>query len=179
MALDHPGRVTKLAVLDIVPTHKFFASTNQALATGYYHWFFLIQPDGLPERMIGCDPEYFLMEKLRRWSAGFQGFTPEALAEYTRCFSHPATIHATCEDYRAAASIDLAHDAADLDRKVACPALALWGEHGLMGRNFDVLETWRERVVDVQGAPLPCGHFLPEEAPDETHARLQAFFAET
>lgn len=175
MALDHPQRVTRLAVLDVVPTRRLFSSVNQALATGYYHWFFLIQPNGLPEKLIGSDPEYYVREKLRRWSGDFSAFSADALAEYVRCFRDPAAVHASCEDYRAAASIDLVHDEADGARKVECPVLALWGEKGLMERHFDVLASWRECCTDVRGRALPCGHFLAEEAPAETRAEVRAF----
>ncbi len=140
MALDHEDKVSKLALLDIVPTLTLYRDVNQAIATGYYHWYFLIQPFDLPERMIGADPEYYLRRKVGHWSAG-DCFTDEAMAEYIRCFSDPATIHASCEDYRAAATIDLEHDRSDLDRNVACPTLVLWGAKGLMGKSFDVLET--------------------------------------
>jgi haloacetate dehalogenase len=177
LALDHPGRVEKLAVLDIVPTRTIFHATNQAIATGYYHWFFLIQPGGLPERLIGADPLFYLHWVLGRWGTGLDAFAPEALAEYERCFKDPATIHASCEDYRAAASIDLAHDEADLDRRIECPVLALWGRRGLMERHFDVLATWRERAAGpVSGRALDCGHYLPEELPRETAAALLEFF---
>lgn len=180
MCLDHPSRVTRAAVLDIVPTLTTFRATSQALATGYYHWFFLIQPEPLPERMIGADPIFYLRTKLARWSGSkdLSWVAPEALAEYERCFSDPATIHATCEDYRAAASIDLAHDEADRGRRIACPLLVLWGEQGLMHRLFDVLGAWREKASGpVEGQTLPCGHFLAEERPEETLACLQRFFA--
>lgn len=176
LALDHRQRVRKLAVLDIVPTLKIFSTVDQAVATGYYHWFFLIQGNGLPETLIGRDPEYFLREKLNQWGGGVGYFEPEALREYIRCFSDPATIHASCEDYRAAASIDLAHDEADLDQPLNCPVLALWGERGLMERHYDVLGTWRERAFDVRGRAMPTGHFVAEEAPDETAAELRDFF---
>jgi haloacetate dehalogenase len=177
LALDRPTRVAKLAVLDIVPTRTIFRATNQAIATGYYHWFFLIQPDNLPERLIGADPLFYLHWVLGRWGTGLDAFAPEALAEYERCFRDPATIHASCEDYRAAASIDLAHDEADLDRRIECPVLALWGRRGLMERHFDVLATWRERAAGpVGGRALDCGHFLPEERPQETAAALLEFF---
>ena len=178
MALDHPGKVEKLAVLDIVPTHKIFSTVDQEVATGYYHWFFLIQGHGLPETLIGHDPAYYLRTKLNQWGGGMEAFTEEALAEYLRCFGDPACIHASCEDYRAAASIDLDHDEADMDRKVECPLLALWGEKGLMERHFDVLATWRERASDVRGRKLRCGHFLAEEAPEDTLAELIGFFAD-
>lgn len=177
MALDHPNRVEKLALLDIVPTHKVFKTINQQTAYGYYHWFFLSQPYDLPERLIGADPEYFLKRKMGHWSAGMGGFTEAAMAEYIRCFKDPATIHGSCEDYRAGATIDLAHDEADMNRKVECPLLAIWGTKGLVDRAYDVLATWRERAKDVRGRALPCGHFLPEEAPEETLAELTRFFA--
>jgi haloacetate dehalogenase len=178
LALDHPERALKLAVLDIVPTRTIFRATDQAIATGYYHWFFLIQPGGLPEHLIGADPVFYLHWLLGRWGTGLEAFAPEALAEYERCFKDPATIHATCEDYRAAASIDLAHDEADLEHKIACPVLALWGKRGLMERHFDVLATWRERAAGaVSGHALECGHFLPEERPEETAAALLEFFS--
>lgn len=177
MALDHADRVVRLAVLDIVPTHKVFATVNKEVATAYYHWFFLIQPFDLPETLIGANPEYYLRKKLGQWSGSQAGFTEEATAEYLRCFANPETIHASCEDYRAAASIDLEHDEADMARKIACPLLVLWGGRGLVGRAYDVLATWRERAAKVEGRALPCGHFLPEEAPDETYRALAAFFA--
>ncbi|HET6467043.1 MAG TPA: alpha/beta hydrolase [Geminicoccaceae bacterium] len=178
LCLDHPERVTRAAVLDIVPTRTLFANVTQAVATGYYHWFFLIQGGGLPERLIGADPLFYLHHKLGAWSAGDRAaFTPEALAEYERCFQDPAVIHASCEDYRAAASIDLVHDEADQERRIECPLLVLWGEKGLMHRHFDVLGTWRDKAREVTGRALPCGHFLPEEAPEAALAELERFFA--
>ncbi len=179
LCLDHPGRVERAAVLDIVPTRTLFAATNQALAMGYYHWFFLSQPAPLPERLIGADPLFYLHSKLGQWSAAkdTSWLAAEALAEYERCFSDPATIRASCDDYRAAATLDLVDDAADAERRIACPLLVLWGEQGLMHRNFDVLETWREKASGtVQGRALPCGHYLPEECPEETLAELRTFF---
>ncbi len=176
MALDHPGAVERLAVLDIVPTRTLFENTDQAFATAYYHWFFLIQPDGLPETMIGNDPEWFLRETLRRWSGQAEPIAEEAIQEYLRCFRDPAVIHGSCEDYRAAASIDLEHDAADAGTRIACPLLVLWGEHGAMHRLYDVLDTWRPFGTDVTGKSLPCGHFLPEESPEETTQALSGFF---
>jgi haloacetate dehalogenase len=177
LALDHPERLESVAVLDIVPTRTVFRATNQTLASAYYHWFFLSQPYDLPERLIGADPAYYLRRKLGAWAA-LDRFAPEALAEYERCFSDPALIHASCEDYRAAASIDLRHDEADLDRRIQCPLLVLWGGRGVMERHFDVLATWREKAAGpVSGRALDCGHFLAEELPEETAGELLAFFA--
>jgi haloacetate dehalogenase len=176
LCLDHPGRVTRAAVLDIAPTYSMFATADKAFGEAYYHWFFLSQPFDLPERLIGADPGYYLWAKLKKWGRDEAAFTPEALAEYRRCFTNPATIHASCEDYRAAATLDLVHDEADLGRKIACPLLVLWGAKGFINRQYDVLAVWRERAEDVRGRPLPCGHFLPEEAPEETYAELREFF---
>lgn len=177
MCLDHPDRVERAAVLDIVPTHTIFTTLNTAVAFGYYHWLFLSQPFDLPERLIGSDPDYYLQRKLGHWSAGMDGFDDDAMAEYRRCFADPMTIHASCEDYRAAITIDMAHDEADFDARVACPLLVLWGKKGLMHKNFDVLDTWQEKAVDVRGEAFDCGHFLPEEAPDETFGALSGFFS--
>ena len=178
LALDHPDRVRKVSFLDIVPTRTIYEATNQAIATGYYHWFFLIQPNGLPERLIGGDPVFYLHSKLGHWGkGGIEIFAADALEEYERCFRDPDVIHASCEDYRAGASIDLVHDEADLDKKIQCPVQALWGLDGMMERHFDVLACWRERSSGgVTGKALACGHFLAEEQPDATAAELAAFF---
>lgn len=176
MALDFPDCVRKACVMDIAPTHYVFRNTDQELATAYYHWFFLIQPNGLPERMIGADPAYFLTEKLQRWSGADAVFEPEAVAEYVRCFSNPETIRALCEDYRAAASIDLEHDEADRSRKILCPLLVLWGAQGFVGRKYDVLRVWREYAEQVEGGALACGHFLPEEDSESVCRELERFF---
>ena len=175
MALDHPERVTRLAVLDIAPTHKLYHNVSKAFATAYYHWFFLIQPAPMPETLIGNSAEFYLNSLLGIGRLKPHAITPEAFSEYLRCFRDPATIHATCEDYRAAASIDLVHDDADMDRRVTCPVLALWGEKGVMHRMYDVVAVWRERATNVSGKALPCGHFLAEEAPEETLAELRGF----
>jgi haloacetate dehalogenase len=151
---------------------------TKELATLYYHWFFLIQPFDLPERMIGADPIYYLHKKLGGWGGRLGIFAPAALAEYERCFREPATIHASCEDYRAAASIDLEHDAVDRERRAACPLLALWGERGVPHRCHDVLAVWRDYANDVCGRALPAGHFLAEERAEETVAELLAFLNE-
>lgn len=176
MALDHPARVRKLALLDIVPTRTMFKNLEQRLVTGYFHWFFLIQPFDFPERLIGNDPEFFVRSRFPGLLGPQGKIAPEALAEYLRCFKEPAVIHATCEDYRAAASVDLVHDEADLGRRIEAPLLALWGARGRIAPSFDVLATWREHAIDVRGSSLPCGHFLPEEAPDETVQALDSFF---
>jgi len=179
MALDYPERVTKLAVLDIVPTHHIFETVGKDLATAYYHWFFFVQPYDLPETLIGADPGYYLRKKLGGWGTPLETFAPEALAEYERCFDD-ATIHASCEDYRAAASIDLVHDEADLDegRKVECPLLALWAGRGVMEKTYDVEAVWREYANDVLGRPLDTGHFLAEERSEETAQELTTFLKE-
>lgn len=176
LALDHGDRVTRVAVLDICPTQAMYAGTDKEFATAYYHWFFLIQAAPLPERMIAGDPEAWVTSKLGHWGKDPKAFPPEAVAEYVRCFRDPATIHATCEDYRAAAGIDLQHDAADLGRRLQMPLLALWGAKGFVGKRYDVLAEWRLRAADVRGQAVASGHFLPEEAPDETLAALMTFF---
>jgi haloacetate dehalogenase len=179
LALDHAEKVKKACVMDIAPTYHMFKTTDQHFATGYYHWFFLIQPDGLPEHMIGADPAYYLTEKLKRWSAPGAEFADEAVAEYLRCFSKPEAIHASCEDYRAASGIDLKHDEQDMKKKLQCPLLVLWGAKGFVHRTYDVLGVWRERAEHVEGKALECGHFLPEEAPAAVCDELLRFFGDT
>lgn len=174
MALDHRDRVERLAVLDIVPTLTVFSRLNQGVATGYYHWFFLIQDEPLPERLIGNDPKFYLHWCLARLGGSLEMFHPEALAEYERCFD-PETIHASCEDYRAAASIDLEHDRADLNRPLACPVLALWGSRGRVHQWYDVLACWRERAERVAGGAIDAGHFLAEERASEVGDALFDF----
>jgi haloacetate dehalogenase len=175
MCLDHAERVHRAAFIDICPTATMYAATGKELATAYYHWFFLIQPFDLPERLIGAAPDYFLGRTLGAFSRTNDVFTDEVLAEYQRCFRRPETIHATCEDYRAAAGIDLEHDAADAEKRIECPLLVLWGAKGVVGRLFDPLACWREKAVDVRGEAIDCGHFVPEERPRETLAALRAF----
>jgi haloacetate dehalogenase len=176
LARDHAERVERLAVLDISPTAAMYAQTDMAFATAYYHWFFLIQPYDLPERLIGADPTYFLRRKLGGLASKLEHFDPRAYAEYERCFGDPATIHASCEDYRASATIDLEHDAADAATKLECPVLALWGDKGVVHRLFDPLADWSAVARDVRGRALDCGHYLAEEAPEATAAELLAFF---
>jgi len=175
MALDHPARVSKLAVLDIVPTHRLYRDSTRAFATSYFWWYFLIQPAPLPETMIGNSVRFWLEEKFGKAVAG--AITAEAFSEYLRCYSNPATIHASCEDYRAAASIDLVHDEADMPRKVQCPLLALWGTGAPMHRLYDVAATWKDRATNVTGKALPGTHYFAEEIPDLIAAELQAFFS--
>ncbi|MDP4023694.1 alpha/beta hydrolase [Methylobacterium sp. NEAU 140] len=175
LALDHPDAVARIVVLDIAPTATMYARTDKDFATRYFWWFFFIQPEPLPERLIGADPEYFLRHHVTTQSKT-PGSPSEALfAEYLRCYADPACRHAICEDYRAAAGIDLEHDAVDADARIAVPLLALWGAEGVVGRTYDVLETWREKARDVSGRALPCGHTLQEEAPDAVFAELSAF----
>ena len=177
MALDFPECVGKLAVLDIVPTHKIFSTVDRKVARHYFLWFFLSQPADFPESIIGADPERYLKTCLGTFSADAGMFSDAALAEYVRCLSDPESIHASCEDYRAAASVDLEHDEADLGRKIACPVFALWSaKRGAGQAPHDVMAAWRERAADVRGQTLECGHFMPEEAPAETAAALAAFF---
>lgn len=174
LSLDHGERVKRVALLDIIPTRDVFRRVDKTLATSTFHWFFLIQPE-LPERLIAGDPDFYIDWVLKKWSGDAAAFTPEAMAEYKRCFRDPATIHATCEDYRAGASIDLEHDEADLSKRVACPLLAIWGQ-GPATRWSSIVETWKERAPLATGFPLSCGHFLPEEKPDETIKGLRDFF---
>ena len=174
MALDHSERVTRLALLDIVPTKTVFENISRVVATGYYHWFMMLQPE-LPERLIGAAAEFYVRWSLDRWGGTPDALTDEAVAEYVRCFD-AATIHATCEDYRAGAGIDLEHDRGDIERKIACPLLVLYGRG--LGALYDVPSVWRERATDVRGTAMDCGHFIAEERPDETAAELLAFLAE-
>jgi haloacetate dehalogenase len=178
LALDYPASVERLAVLDIAPTATMYAKTNRAFAEAYYHWFFLIQPFDLPERLIGADPEFYLRRTLASWCKTDGAVEEQAIAAYLAAFKEPAAIHAACEDYRAAATVDLEHDAADerAGRRLAVPLLALWGARGTVAREFDVLQTWREKSdAAVTGTALDCGHFVPEEAPDATLAELLGF----
>lgn len=175
LALDHPDAVSKCAALDIVPTHKIFRTLTKEVATAYYHFFFLAQPFDLPERLIGSDPSYYLRKLLGVNGSEPSIFAPEAFAEYERCFNDHETIHTTCEEYRAAASIDLLHDEADLDRKVECPMLVLWGERGKIGALYDVLAVWREYARNVRGTNIASGHYLAEEQPEVVRQHLMDF----
>ncbi|WP_315832692.1 alpha/beta hydrolase [Bradyrhizobium prioriisuperbiae] len=176
MALDHPDAVSRIAVIDIAPTATMYARTNKEFATRYFWWFFLIQPAPLPERMIGADPEMFLRKHIDGQVKTPGATEPAAFAEYLRCYNDPATRHAICEDYRAAATIDLDHDALDANKRITAPLLAIWGKLGTVGALYDVLGTWREKATDVSGRAFDCGHTLQEERPQETIAELVSFF---
>ncbi|MGN6390504.1 MAG: alpha/beta fold hydrolase [Burkholderiaceae bacterium] len=180
LALDHPQAVTKLMTLDISPTLSMYDQTDQAFATAYYHWFFLIQPAPLPETLIGADPVFYLHKKLGGWGSGSSGFMEQAaMAEYERCFNDLQAIHATCEDYRAAASIDLEHDRADAEARIACPVRVLWGERGVVGRLFDPIRDWQPKcALPVTGRATPGGHYIAEETPDLLLEEMFAFFGE-
>ncbi len=175
LARDHGRRVRTLTVLDISPTLKMYQSTNMQFARAYYHWFFLIQPAPLPETMLASMGVKYILGRIGRGRSGLKHFSRAAQREYVRCFRDPRTIHATCEDYRAAATIDLAHDKQDLRRKLKMPVMAIWGKHGVVEALFDCLADWREVAVDVRGRALACGHFIPEEKPLELMAELRRF----
>jgi haloacetate dehalogenase len=177
MALDHPERVEKLAVLDILPTLEHYRRTDMRFAMGYWHWFFLPQPFPLPEKLIGGDPEWFFK---RNWPGAAEPpafFDPEALADYWRAYSDPRTVHAICEDYRAGATYDCRLDEVDSGvRKIACPVLVLWGAKGILEKLYDTLGVWRDWADDVRGHSLACGHYIAEEQPEETLRALLDFF---
>lgn len=180
LAVDHPEAVTRLAVLDIAPTLDMYQATDMLFARLYYHWFHLIQPSPLPETMIGGDPLFYLHWTLGGWSSrGLDFIEPTALVEYERCFCEPAAIHAACEDYRAAAGVDLDHDRASRaeGRRIACDTLVLWGKYGVIEALFEPLALWGAQCdARVGGHALPAGHFLAEELPAETAAALVDFF---
>lgn len=183
LALDYPGRLNKLCVIDIAPTLDMYAATDMAFARAYYHWFHLIQPAPLPETMIGGEARAYLNAKLGGWGAGGLGhIEPGALAEYERCFCCPEAIHSACEDYRASAGIDLEHDRLSRERgeKIACDTLVLWGAKGVVQRLFDPLALWQAQcAATVSGHAMDAGHFIPEELPEATAAELLAFFGKT
>jgi haloacetate dehalogenase len=177
LALDYPDAVKNLTVLDIVPTHTVFRDTGRELAAAYWHWFFFQAPD-LPEIMIANSAEPFLRNMFRALCYRQDAIEEPMFAEYLRAFTLPGTIRGGLEDYRAAATVDYADDERDLAKKLACPVLAVWGEYGKMHTLFDVLATWRVKAADVRGGPVPCGHFIPEEAPDELLRILLPFLRE-
>ncbi len=175
MALDHADRITKLAILDIVPTYKVLHSVTNELATANFHWWFLIQKTPMPETLIGNSAEVWLRTRFERIPPGV--LSKQAFAEYLRSFTLPGSIHGSCEDYRAGATIDLVHDAADLDHKISCPLLVLWGERGVWPKLYNVLDTWRERASNVSGKEVPSGHFIAEEIPDVLLTELNTFLS--
>ncbi len=180
LAADHGEAVRRLVLLDIAPTLAMYEQTSEAFARAYWHWFFLIQPAPLPERLIEADPAAYLRDVMGRRSAGLAPFDLRALAEYARCLALPGSAHGLCEDYRAAAGIDLEHDRADRDagRRLRMPLLALWGEQGVVHRCFKPLDEWRRVAEAVRGGPLPCGHYIPEEAPEGLLSQALPFLTE-
>ena len=177
LALDHPRQVTRMVLLDIAPTLAMYSQTNEAFARAYWHWFFLIRPAPLPESLIEGNPEQYLRSVMGSRSAGLSPFTDEAFAEYLRCLSLPGAARGVCEDYRAAASIDLEHDRIDIDagHHLNMPLLVLWGAQGIVGRCFDPLKEWQQVASDVRGQALSGGHYLAEEVPEELLAHVQPF----
>jgi haloacetate dehalogenase len=175
MARDHGKRVRSLAVLDISPTLTMYRRTDQDFATAYYHWFFLIQKAPLPETLLAKQVPHYIIGRIGRGPGGIRVFDKNALKEYIRAFRDPRCIHATCEDYRAAASIDLVHDRNDLRRKIKMPVLVLWGRKGVIEAMFKPLQDWRAVASDVRGRAPDCGHFLPEERPEDVLRELRGF----
>lgn len=178
LALDHPARVRRAAVLDIIPTLEQFERMNRFSARAAYHWYFLAQPAPFPETLIGKDPDYFIDHSLQTWRGEAGAFTPEALAAYRTAFRDPAVIHGSCEDYRAGISCDCAFDEADraAGRKIAAPLLVLWGAKGRRDRGAELPAIWQGWASDVRGHPVDCGHFIPEEAPDVVVDQFVKFF---
>lgn len=176
MALDHPEAVRTLTVMDIVPTYTMFMDTNRKVAGAYWHWYFLSQPEPFPERLIEADPDFFYETCLLGWGATKIGdFDPDMLAAYRRAWRQPEMIHGSCADYRAAGTIDLKHDTADLGRQVECPTLVLYGSTGVMARLFDIPGEWHKRCTRLMDRSLPGGHFFVDQFPAETAAVLREF----
>lgn len=180
LAVDFADHVRRLAVLDIAPTLEMYQNTSEAFARAYWHWFFLIQDAPFPERLIGSQPSEYWRHKCGRGSAGMTPFSPDALAAYLAAFEDPAVIHGSCEDYRAAASIDLDHDKEDVDAKrlLQCPLLVLWASTGAIERCFDPLLLWRQRATNVTGHAVQGGHYLAEECPVTIASEFTGFFAD-
>ena len=182
MALDHPERVKTFTSLDVVPSQAAFDHMDSQLSFAWFHWHLMRQPSPLPETLIGNSAKVYLDFLLERWTAIDDSITDEAYAEYLRCFNDPETIRATCLDYRGI-ELDLMHDEVDRGRKLTCPVLLLWGSNMAKrpgwqtGASLDMLTVWRKRADDVRGKPLDCGHFLPEELPEETTVELLAFLS--
>jgi haloacetate dehalogenase len=177
LGLDYPERVLALATLDIAPTREMYRDGGGAFAQTYWHWYWLTQPAPFPETLIGNDPDFYWLKKCGSGSAGLSPFVWEALNEYLTCFRNPSVIHGSCEDYRAALTIDIAHDNADDGRKLEMPVRALWGKHGAIEKHFDCLALWRERASLVDGRALPGGHYLAEELPEAVIEEFDARFS--
>jgi haloacetate dehalogenase len=177
LAADHPDRVGRMVLLDVAPTLAMYEQTTRAFATAYWHWFLLIQPAPLPERLIRADPAAYVREVIGRRSAGLAPFTPAALAAYDRAAALPGTAHGICEDYRASAGIDLEHDRADRDagRRLDMPVLVLWGAQGVVHACFEPLKEWQRVASEVEGEALPCGHYVAEEVPERLLSRITPF----
>lgn len=175
LALDYPESVTKAVFVDIAPTATMYALTNKEFATKYFWWFFLIQPEPFPEKLIGFDPDYFLYHHIDGQIKIKGCVEDKAFNEYLRCYKDPRTIHAICEDYRAAATIDLDDDKEDADKKIQCPLYLLWGARGTVGKLYDVVGTWKEKAVTVSGEALDCGHSPEEECPSGFLEKVLAF----
>jgi len=177
LALDHPRRVTAYASLTVVPTLDAFADVDRTFALNVWHWFFLAQPAPLPEKMLAADPDAYIDTALAKMAGGLDRIDPLALDAYRRAFRNPEVRHAMCEDYRAAVSEDLEHDANDLaaGRKLACPVLILWSEREQKTRKTAPLDTWSKWAANVTGRALPGGHLLPEDAPDEVLSSFARF----
>lgn len=180
LTLDMPDHVASLQLMDIIPTRLLLTDLRRDTALSYYHWFFLAQPTPFPERLIGADPDYFFESCLLGWGASELGdFDPDQLSAYRAAWRDPDTIKGMCDDYRAAALIDVELDAADLDRRIACPVHILWGADGAMGKQYDVPATWADRCTSTPMAtPIPGGHFFPDTAPEETAEALTRFLAD-
>ena len=177
LVMDHPEAVEKLMLLDIAPTLAMYEQTDRTFATAYFHWFFLIQPAPLPETLIEASPADYITRTMGGRHASLEAFDPAAIAEYQRCLAQPGAAHALCEDYRASNGIDLEHDRADREagRRITCPVSVLWGKHGIIERCFEPLAEWRAVAERVEGEALPCGHYIPEEAPQALLERLLRF----
>lgn len=177
LAMDHADAVSRMVLLDIAPTLTMYAQTTEAFARAYWHWFFLIQPEPLPERLIQADPAAYVTDVMGKRSAGLAPFDARALAEYQRCLALPGAAHGLCEDYRASAGIDLVHDREDLaqGRRLSMPLQVLWGAQGVVQRCFEPLKAWQSVATQVSGQALPCGHYIAEEAPDALLAQALPF----
>ena len=181
LAMDHADSVSRLIMLDIAPTLAMYEKANNAFARAYWHWFFLIQPSPMPERLIEADPAAYIRDLMGRRSAGLTPFDPLALAEYMRCIALPGAAHSMCEDYRAAAGIDLIHDREDVaaGKKLVMPTMVLWGEEGVIHQCFKPLQEWQAIAKDVVGESVPCGHYISEEAPEILLQKIIPFLSQT